>query len=477
VPYDLAAVLEKERPGARVPAPCRSPAPAPIRRPRGVAAGEPWRLAGADLTVFVALWLVAGAAWPAALGGAGLTAAALAAVGLYRQRLNLSVLDDIPRLLLGIGAVAPLAAWSTLPATASGAATVAWPLAVLAAAGPARSLAYLSLYRRRRLLSGDRTLIVGSGDLALSIAAALRADRLYGLRPIGLVGPPSVTGAGLPAPLLGPLEDLAEITARHRPDRVIVAFPGAPDAELVGVIRHWRRCGVAVHVVPRLFELALPTGRAELVRGIALERMRPDRMRGPHAAVKRAIDVAGAVIGLALAWPVLLACAAAVRLECGSAAAGVLFRQQRIGRDGRPFTILKFRSLTPATERESQVRWSISTDDRVGPVGRLLRSTSLDELPQLVNVLRGEMSLVGPRPERPYFVEQFARAYGGYADRHRVAAGITGWAQIHGLRGDTSIADRVRYDNYYIENWSVGLDVKIMIRTLGGMLGLDRRWR
>ena len=229
-----------------------------------------------------------------------------------------------------------------------------------------------------------------------------------------------------------------------------------------------------MYVVPRLFELAF-RGGADVVQGIPLVRMRPEPMHKVCAAAKRAVDLVGAAIGLALASPVLAACALAVRLESGRA--GVLFRQQRVGRDGKPFTILKFRSLTPASDRESQVRWNINTDDRVGRVGRILRSTSLDELPQLVNVLRGDMSLVGPRPERPFFVEQFERTYGGYADRHRVPVGITGWAQIHGLRGDTSIADRVRFDNNYVENWSIGLDLKIMVRTVGSMLGLSRRWR
>jgi exopolysaccharide biosynthesis polyprenyl glycosylphosphotransferase len=429
---------------------------------RGVGAAEPWWLAGADFAVLLAVWVVAGAGAPAALTGAGLSVLLLAAVGSYRRRLHLCVLDDVPRMLLGIGAVAPLIVWWATPGGV-------W---LLAFAVPARAVTCAALYRRRRRLPGDRALVVGCGDLALQLAEVLRADRAYGIRSIGLVGPPALTDEVLPAPLLGPVDDLVELTDLYRPDCVIVAFPGTPDADLVGVIRRWRRSGIAVYVVPRLFELHR---KAELVQGIAVERMPPERMRGLSAAVKRAIDVTGAAVGLLLAGPVLLACAIAVRLESG--AAGVLFRQERIGRDGKPFTILKFRSLTPATDRESQVRWNINTDERVGRVGRLLRSTSLDELPQLVNVLRGDMSLVGPRPERPYFVEQFTRAYGGYADRHRATAGITGWAQIHGLRGDTSIADRVRYDNDYIENWSVGLDLKIMVRTVGAMFGFSRRWR
>jgi lipopolysaccharide/colanic/teichoic acid biosynthesis glycosyltransferase len=145
-----------------------------------------------------------------------------------------------------------------------------------------------------------------------------------------------------------------------------------------------------------------------------------------------------------------------------------------VGRDGKPFTIMKFRSLTPSSVLESQVKWNINTDARLGPVGKLLRFSSLDELPQLLNVLRGDMSLVGPRPERPYFVDEFQRTYTGYLDRHRVPVGITGWAQIHGLRGDTSIEERVRFDNHYIEHWSLGLDVKIILRTVGSMLSIHR---
>jgi lipopolysaccharide/colanic/teichoic acid biosynthesis glycosyltransferase len=135
--------------------------------------------------------------------------------------------------------------------------------------------------------------------------------------------------------------------------------------------------------------------------------------------------------------------------------------------------VLKFRSLRPADERESATRWNISQDQRMSAIGRFLRRTSLDELPQLWNVLRGEMSLVGPRPERPYFVTRFAQAYPQYRDRHRVPVGITGFAQVNGLRGDTSIEDRTRFDNYYIESWSLWQDVKILLRTISSVLQSD----
>jgi lipopolysaccharide/colanic/teichoic acid biosynthesis glycosyltransferase len=175
------------------------------------------------------------------------------------------------------------------------------------------------------------------------------------------------------------------------------------------------------------------------------------------------LDIFVALLGLALLAPVLLLVALAVRLEGGS---GVLFRQERVGLGGKTFTLLKFRSLCPQDEIESQTRWSVINDPRVGPVGRFIRGTSLDELPQLWNVLKGDMSLVGPRPERPEFVSEFTARYAHYTARHRMPVGLTGWAQVNGLRGDTSIDDRARFDNAYIEGWSLWMDVKVSLRTL-----------
>jgi lipopolysaccharide/colanic/teichoic acid biosynthesis glycosyltransferase len=179
--------------------------------------------------------------------------------------------------------------------------------------------------------------------------------------------------------------------------------------------------------------------------------------------VKRGFDVAIASAVLLIVFPVFALCALAVRLEGGP---GVIFRQRRVGRDGVEFNCLKLRSMRPADETESATTWSIAEDDRVGPVGRFLRRSSLDELPQLWNILRGDMTLVGPRPERPHFVSRFSEEFDRYAHRHRVQAGLTGLAQVSGLRGNTSIADRARFDNYYIENWSLWLDIKIILRTV-----------
>jgi len=177
--------------------------------------------------------------------------------------------------------------------------------------------------------------------------------------------------------------------------------------------------------------------------------------------VKRGMDVAGALVGLLLVLPILLIAAIAVRIEGGP---GVIFRQTRVGQHGRPFTLYKLRSLKPETG-EADVKWNIDHDSRLGRVGKFIRATAIDELPQLVNVLTGDMSLVGPRPERPHFVDQFSTTIPGYAARHRVPVGLTGLAVIKGLRGDTSIADRAAVDNDYADNWSVGMDLAIIART------------
>jgi exopolysaccharide biosynthesis polyprenyl glycosylphosphotransferase len=203
------------------------------------------------------------------------------------------------------------------------------------------------------------------------------------------------------------------------------------------------------------------------VWGLPLVRLRRAARRSRGWEVKRLFDIVVAALALLALAPLFAVVAALVRREGGP---GVLFRQERVSVDGTHFELLKFRSLKPVDETESATHWNIAHDDRLGPVGRFLRKTSIDELPQLINILRGEMSLVGPRPERPHFVHQFTEAHPRYVARHRVPSGLTGWAQVHGLRGDTSIADRARFDNFYIENWSLWLDLKIILRTVGSVV-------
>ncbi len=434
-------------------------------------------LIGFDIAVLLGIGTATRAAWSTILVWAAAFVLALAATGRYRPRLRYAALDSMPSVLISLAWVVVAAGCLPLPHALVPGAFARYPVPWLAAAVvglvAGRALGSFWLGRRRARSAGLPTLVVGSGELAVRLAEVLRDERDLGLAPVGLVGPAPVLPVGLPAPLVGAMADVDAVIEAYQPRAVVAAFPGVPDAELVDVLRRCRCSGVTVYLVPRLFDLTAGHPGAELVGGIPLVRLRAEPANRWRRTVKRLLDIVGALVGLAVLAPVLAICTLAVRLESGRA--GILFRQQRIGRSGKPFTILKFRSLTPATAQESQVRWSIADDTRVGPVGRVLRGTSLDELPQLFNVLRGDMSLVGPRPERPFFVEQFERTYEGYANRHRVPVGITGWAQIHGLRGDTSIEERTRYDNYYVENWSVGLDVQIILRTVASMVNPRRR--
>lgn len=433
-------------------------------------------LAGADGLTAVVLGELGGGRVTALVGAACLLLT-LTAIGLYRPRLSLSALDDLPRIALAVGLAWMVVSWIeplvVTPGILPPARSWAWWGAILVGLVLARIGTTALLRQRRRRSGGSRTLILGIGRVADRLARALRERPELGLDPVGLIGDPTPTGdLTLPLPVLGPLERVAEIAADRSATHLVVAFSGAPDADLVASLRQCWRFGLSVLVVPRLYEMNVSSFRAELAGGIPLVRLRPPAVRRLTWRIKRLLDIVLAGTALLLLLPVYGLCALAVRWETGRD--GVIFRQERVGRDGSRFDILKFRSLTPSTDLESAARWNVTDDSRIGPVGRLIRSTSLDELPQLVNVLRGDMSLVGPRPERPYFVETFGARHRGYTQRLRVPAGLTGWAQIHGLRGDTSIDDRASYDNYYIENWSLGLDVSIMLRTVGTLIPRPR---
>jgi exopolysaccharide biosynthesis polyprenyl glycosylphosphotransferase len=254
---------------------------------------------------------------------------------------------------------------------------------------------------------------------------------------------------------------------------VILAFSSDPDHELVGIVRRCQELRVEVSLVPRLYESI--NGRATLdhVGGLPLLALRPVNPRGWQFAVKHVVDRAASLLAIVAIAPLMLVIALAVRL---SSPGPVLFRQRRVGRDGQAFDLLKFRTMREPSGAEffeppeGVAPGGVEGEDRTTGVGRLLRRSSLDELPQFLNVLRGEMSIVGPRPERPVFVDRFARDVDRYTDRHRVKSGITGWAQVNGLRGQTSIADRVEWDNFYIQNWSLRLDLRILALTVAEVL-------
>jgi exopolysaccharide biosynthesis polyprenyl glycosylphosphotransferase len=394
---------------------------------------------------------------------------------LYRsRRLSLSILDDAPAIAgraLAAGAGAMVLAGLEDGVAGTARLTTCLIFGVLTLVG--RALAYwaIRIARRRQQLL-QRTLMLGAGSVSGTLASNLLSHPEYGLHPEGMLDDdPLLRDDERTVPLLGGYQQLSATIVEHDIDVVIVTYGSMREPDVVGMLRACDRLSCDILFVPRLYELHAVTKDTEVLWGIPLVRLRRAPFRSGAWTGKRLFDVVVSSMALLLLAPVLAGCAAASRWETGQ----VLFRQIRIGLDSQPFTILKFCSLRPAAESESSTRWNIALDGRVRFFGRLLRRTSVDELPQLWNVLRGDMSLVGPRPERPFFVDEFTRRYPWYTARLRVPAGLTGWAQVHGLRGDTSIADRARFDNFYIENWSMWGDVKILIRTVGQVLGAAGR--
>ena len=412
------------------------------------------------------------------------TIAALAIGGLYRRALQVNVIDGVGRVLvttsLATGGLITAAAVGTSQLDSHALMPHAWAFASL----------YLVLGRvftnwvqRRARGSGmvaTPTLIVGAGQIGALVERRLRSDPELGLMPLGYLDadPPAADDVPLRhAPVLGRPDELARVAEVTGARHVVLGFTRDPDSELFPLMRDCEARGLQVSVVPRMFEFVNVHQELGHIGGLPLFSLDSVDPKGSPFAVKHALDrVLAGLMLLALA-PVMLAVAAAVKL---SSPGPVLFRQRRIGRDGREFELMKFRSMRmPAPAADGHPRTLLLADtapggvegaDRRTAIGSFIRRKSIDELPQLINVLRGEMSLVGPRPERPEFVALFERRVRRYDDRHRVKSGITGWAQIHGLRGKTSLSDRIEFDNHYISNWSLALDLKILLLTFGAVL-------
>jgi exopolysaccharide biosynthesis polyprenyl glycosylphosphotransferase len=361
-----------------------------------------------------------------------------------------------------------------------------WGFALLAVAAGRITLAFLQRGARARRLVGKPVLILGAGVVGAQLARRLESHPEYGLAPVGFLDPEPRSVAevgGRDIPVLGTDEDLDEAVRRTGAKKVIVAFSSVTDARVARLIQRCQELGVQVAVVPRMFDTINHRVGYDTVGGLPLMSFTMVDPRGAQFAVKHALDRVLAFMLLVVLLPVMLGTALAVRL---SSKGPVLFRQRRVGRDGKVFDLFKFRSMRmkpgqtdPGDDEAGPIEYLVNRDtapggvegeDRRTLVGRVLRRTSLDELPQLVNVLRGEMSLIGPRPERPEFVELFGQGVVRYSERHRVKSGITGWAQVHGLRGQTSIDERVEWDNYYIAHWSLGLDLKIIALTFIALL-------
>jgi Undecaprenyl-phosphate glucose phosphotransferase len=323
-----------------------------------------------------------------------------------------------------------------------------------------------ALERRWRAGIGlKRILIAGAGELGRLVADKILEHRELGYQIVGFVDDRAsgdlLGHRGLP--VLGTLDEAGEVAQRENVDHLYVALPAEEHVRMLQLLEAIGQECIDVKVVPDLLQVIALRARLEDLDGIPIINVNDVPLQGFNSVLKRTIDVVLSGVALvALAVPF-----AVIALVIRATSSGpVFYRQERMGLDGKSFVIYKFRSMYQDAERETGPVWAVSDDPRCTPIGRLLRRTNVDELPQLWNVFRGDMSLVGPRPERPFFVSQFKQRIPQYMLRHKVRAGLTGWAQVNGWRGNTSIEKRIEYDLYYIENWSVALDVKIMWLTL-----------
>jgi Undecaprenyl-phosphate glucose phosphotransferase len=412
---------------------------------------------------------------------AALTPIAFLVQGVYRLRRGRSRVDDFFAVLVGTILAVVVGAASTLyaqtyflsdEAKARGVLEVSqlvWALFLILTVAftyGSREAVRRMLERRWRAGVGlKRVIIAGAGELGRMVAERILHHRELGLQVVGFLddraGGDHLGYRGLP--LLGTLSEVAEIAQRERIEQLYVALPLEDHARLLDLMEQASRECIDVKVVPDLLQFIALRARLEELDGLPVINVNDVPLQGVHAWLKRGIDIAISAVALVvLAVPLGLIALLVKRSSPGS----VLYRQERMGLDGRGFTVYKFRSMREDAEVQTGPVWARDDDPRTTGVGRWLRRFDLDELPQLWNVFTGDMSLVGPRPERPFFVEQFKHRLPQYMLRHKVKAGITGWAQVNGWRGNTSLEKRLEYDLYYIENWSVSLDLKIIWLTL-----------
>jgi exopolysaccharide biosynthesis polyprenyl glycosylphosphotransferase len=402
---------------------------------------------------------------------------------LHRAPLHLRVIDSLVAVAIGTAiATSVTITLRVVFGNPDGIAAESLRLGVLATVfvGAGRVAITLRERHARRVgSSGSRALIVGAGQVGRRLAKRLTDIPEFGLRPVGFLDkePLDATENDVGLPVLGASWDFDQVVREHRVEDVVITFSTAPADVYLRLVKRSQELGLRTSIIPRLYEKATIDTTVECLGGLPLATGHARNPKGWEFATKYALDRVVAVLMLVLLAPVYGTLALAVYISLGRP---ILYQQERIGLDGKRFWMLKFRSMRPPDPTEAtDDRFVLPEDtapggvegaDRRTRVGSIMRALSFDELPQLVNVAKGEMSFVGPRPERPEFVEQFEQRVRGYGDRHRVKSGITGWAQVHGLRGQTSIADRAEWDNYYIENWSLWLDLKILLLTVVAVL-------
>jgi len=316
---------------------------------------------------------------------------------------------------------------------------------------------------RRRGYNLRFVLVVGAGKVAADIVARVRSHRELGYQIVGCLSRDGAEKRGERGiPVIGAYPDLSALLATMDIDQVIVALPLEDHHEMPRIIDQIGDSLIDLKIVPDVYQFVRVGGRIEEFEGLPVISVQESPLDTLNLISKRALDIVLATGAILVLSPIMLLVALLIRC---SSRGPIFYAQERLSYDGTRFNILKFRSMRSDAE-ESGPGWTTRGDARVTWLGSLLRKTNLDELPQLFNVLRGDMSLVGPRPERPVYIEEFRRRVPRYMLRHKVPAGMTGWAQVHGWRGDTSIDKRIEFDMYYIENWSILFDLKIMCLTV-----------
>jgi Undecaprenyl-phosphate glucose phosphotransferase len=404
----------------------------------------------------------------AALRAAILALAIFPAFGLYRSWRGESVWTEIARASLAWLVVVALLMASEWVVKSAGEFSRLWIggwfITTVILLGAHRWVARRMLGALRATgVDTRRVVLVGATHAGQRIIAATRSNGWMGLNVVGYVQTPyDQLGLGDVASC-GDLEHFLAGLEQDQdpPDQIWVALPMRAEALIQRVLDATSDKSIAVRLVPDLFGYELINNQTTMVAGVPVLTLRGSRIVGHARVVKAVMDRVFSAIILTLVSPVMLLLALGVKL---SSPGPVFYRQIRVGLDGKEFGMLKFRSM-PADVEKDGVKWGNAKNKRVTGFGRFIRRTSLDELPQFINVLKGELSIVGPRPERPMFVSEFKRKIPGYMHKHLVKAGITGWAQIHGLRGDTDLNKRIEYDLHYIEHWSVWLDIAIILRT------------
>ncbi|WP_082772576.1 sugar transferase [Actinoplanes sp. TFC3] len=433
----------------------------------GVTAGKALMVGDVVVAICFAIWWEQWT-WPLLVGWL-MTVMSYASAGLYRPRLHLALLDQLPQLMSQFFIAMTVAL--TVPALfgvplelrrhAAGAALMITAMLVIRGA----IFAVIRVGRGAGSVAHP-TLIVGNGQRAQKVVDVLSRHRTYGLNVLGYVAdrPTSDEPEGA-WKYLGDFDELADAV---RANHIEILILDETSSHRRGLVEGLRRGASA----PTTFVLTqgwdrIPGTTGDHIGGVPIMRVSRGWSLGQQLG-KRLFDMFMATISLVLLAPLMIAITLVIVAEDGH---GPLFRQVRVGRNGKLFTMYKFRSMRPVEVSNSDTAWSGDSEARIGRIGKFIRATSIDELPQLFNILRGDMTFVGPRPERPHYVSKFSAMFPEYESRHRMTVGLTGLAQVSGLRGDTSIDDRVRHDNYYIDHWSLWFDIKVLIWTLGQAFG------